>query len=225
MRVFAGFPAGRSPTVALPESIFTDLIPMIDDLAELKLTLLILWRLGRQHRQVRYVRHEDILQDKEVLSALGGGSLVDLECTLQRLVDRGTLLYTTITTGDGECGVYFANSAKGRAAVAEIGQGEWPEAVEVAGRPSIFELYHQNIGVLTPLLADELRDAERSYPPEWIEDAFREAVAMNKRSWRYVRAILERWAAEGRGDEADRRGDETDRRRYIEGEYGEFIQH
>ena len=61
-------------------------------------------------------------------------------------------------------------------------------------------LYEQNIGMLTPMIADELRDAERHYPAEWIADAFREAVELNKRSWRYVVRILERWRVEGRKD-------------------------
>ncbi|MBC7239383.1 MAG: DnaD domain protein, partial [Chloroflexi bacterium] len=68
----------------------------------------------------------------------------------------------------------------------------------VAPRPNIFELYEQNIGLLQPLLAQELEEAARDYPPEWIEDAFRIAVERNVRHWRYIRAILERWATEGR---------------------------
>ena len=48
------------------------------------------------------------------------------------------------------------------------------------------------------MIADELRDAEKNYPEQWIADAFREAVTMNKRSWRYVVRILERWRAQGK---------------------------
>ena len=69
-------------------------------------------------------------------------------------------------------------------------------------RPTIFVLYEQNIGLLTPMIADELRDAEQHFPAEWIADAFREAVLHNKRSWKYVLAILERWRTEGRGGHA-----------------------
>jgi DNA replication protein len=65
-------------------------------------------------------------------------------------------------------------------------------------RPNIFVLYEQNIGLLSPLLADELKDAADLYPPEWIEAAFREAVQHNKRKWSYIRAILRRWETEGR---------------------------
>src|SRR5438105_5231436 len=65
-------------------------------------------------------------------------------------------------------------------------------------RPNIFVLYEQNIGLLSPLLADQLKDAADQYPPEWIEAAFREAVQYNKRKWSYISAILRRWETEGR---------------------------
>ncbi|HEX9135017.1 MAG TPA: DnaD domain protein [Ktedonobacteraceae bacterium] len=65
-------------------------------------------------------------------------------------------------------------------------------------RPNIFVLYEQNIGLLSPLLADELKDAADLYPAEWIEAAFLEAVQHNKRKWSYIRAILRRWETEGR---------------------------
>ncbi len=65
-------------------------------------------------------------------------------------------------------------------------------------RPNIFVLYEQNIGLLSPLLADELKDAADQYPAEWIEAAFREAVQHNKRKWSYIRAILRRWETEGK---------------------------
>lgn len=65
-------------------------------------------------------------------------------------------------------------------------------------RPNIFVLYEQNIGLLSPLIADQLKDAAEQYPPEWIEAAFREAVQNNIRKWSYISAILRRWETEGR---------------------------
>jgi DnaD/phage-associated family protein len=74
-----------------------------------------------------------------------------------------------------------------------------PQHIQVQiERPNIFVLYEQNIGLLSPLLADELKDAADHYPVEWIEAAFREAVQHNKRKWSYIRAILRRWETEGR---------------------------
>lgn len=72
-----------------------------------------------------------------------------------------------------------------------------PMHIEVE-RPNIFVLYEQNIGLLSPMIADELKDAADHYPQDWIEAAFREAVEQNKRKWSYIRAILRRWETEGR---------------------------
>ena len=211
--------------MSLPEPVFTDLIPLIDDLAELKVTLHALWRLGQQRGKVRYLRRADLAADRTLLAGLGDDAATTLDAALARAVWRGTLLKVAAAIGDETEELYFANTARGRAAVEAIARGEWPAELEPAARPNIFTLYEQNIGLLTPLIADELREAEREYPAEWIEDAFREAVALNKRSWKYIRAILERWRTEGRADETGRRGRERDRRRYIKGKYGEYIEH
>lgn len=58
-------------------------------------------------------------------------------------------------------------------------------------RPNIFKLYEQNIGTLAPLLIDELKEAEKQYPQDWIEAAFQTAVTADARNWRYIRAVLE----------------------------------
>ncbi|NCC35610.1 MAG: DnaD domain protein, partial [Chloroflexia bacterium] len=79
--------------------------------------------------------------------------------------------------------------------------------------------YEQNIGLVTPMLIDELREAEERYPREWIEEAMREAVRSNARSWRYIRKVLERWAANGRQDAADRAERPIDIEKYTSGEF------
>ena len=92
------------------------------------------------------------------------------------------------------------------------------------GEPGV-KLKGEVVVVIAPLIAEELRDAEKTYPADWIEEAFRIAVEHNARRWRYVRSILERWAAEGKDREKASRGPEEDRRRYIEGKYAEYIEH
>ena len=66
---------------------------------------------------------------------------------------------------------------------------------------NVYALYEATIGPITPQIADALAEAEGLYPPAWIEDAFREAAELNKRSWRYIQRILERWDDEGRDDD------------------------
>ncbi len=85
-----------------------------------------------------------------------------------------------------------------RGYIASRGPDKYHDIKVQIERPNIFVLYEQNIGLLSPLLADQLIEAEKQYPHEWIEDAFREAVQRNKRNWSYIRAILRRWETEGR---------------------------
>ena len=47
------------------------------------------------------------------------------------------------------------------------------------------------------MIADTLREAEKIYPPEWVEEAMKIAVQNNIRRWRYVEAILKSWKEEG----------------------------
>jgi DnaD/phage-associated family protein len=88
-------------------------------------------------------------------------------------------------------------------------------------RSSIFALYESLIGTMSPLIADELAEAERLYPAEWLEAAFREAAAQNARSWRYVSRILERWAIEGPDHATTERSAADDR--YFRGKYGQIL--
>ena len=57
-------------------------------------------------------------------------------------------------------------------------------------KPNIYRLYEENIGPLTPLIAEDLRAARSEYPEPWIEEAFHLAVQRNARSWRYIDTIL-----------------------------------
>jgi DnaD/phage-associated family protein len=171
---------------------------------------------------VRYLRRRDLESDQVLRASLGEAPDEALRSALERAVERGTLLHISNTMDGTTDDLYFANTPKGRAAVESIARGEWPDDLESAGRPNIFTLFEQNIGMLTPLIAEELREAEETYPAEWIEEAFREAVRLNKRNWKYIRAILERWSTEGKVDRKDRR---EGRRRDIDGKYAEYIKH
>ncbi len=222
---FAGFPGGRLRLAAVPDMFFSELLPAIDDLAELKLTLHVIWRLQRLAREPRYLALSELRGDAGLLAGLGTAEA--LEQALARAVTRESLLRLEDPEG-GEAWL-FLNSQQGRAGFEAALRGEvrleggapGGEPRLAAPRPNIYQLYQQNIGLLQPLIADQLRDAEATYPPEWLEEAFRIAVERNKRNWGYVRGILERWAREGK-DSGER--PEGDRQRYIRGRYGDRIE-
>ena len=224
---FSGFAEGKAAVTRLPDALFTELTPRIDDLAELQITLLVLWRLAQQRAEVApWITEVELLADPLVQEALGAeATATALSHALGRCVARGSLIRVLWRRADGvEEARYLANGPRGRMAAEAMRRGVLPRKARATERPNIFTLYEQNIGPLTALLSEDLREAEAAFPAAWIEDAFREAVRLNKRNWKYIRAILERWETEGR-DESDRRDSEADGRRYVEGEFADFIQH
>lgn len=212
IRPFAGLPDCRVATVALPSLLFSELLADCDDLAELKVTLHIFWSLARRPRRFPGMRLDELQRDpllRHSLSILGGNPTDALEGALARAVARGSLLRVQGQRKGHEETWFFTNSPKGRDAVERLTRGEEEFEPTVGStfegtppaRRSIFALYEQNVGLVQPIIAQELIEAEQTYPAAWIEDAFRIAAERNVRNWRYVRAILERWAAEGKDDE------------------------
>jgi DNA replication protein len=224
MKGFAGFPEGPVRMTPVPATFFSEILPVVDHLGELKLTLYALWKLSQQEGPYRFLTLRDLRQDAALLEMMEGEKA--LGDALERAVARGTLL--AVRSADGVDAWYFLNSPRGKVAAEGLARGQWkpdsvPPHVARLERPNIFALYEQNIGILTPMMAEILRDAEKEYPAGWIEEAMRIAVEHNARSWKYIAAILERWKTEGRG--AKKTSAEDERRRYIEGEYADFIEH
>lgn len=242
MHPFSGFPAGKQPLVKVPNAFWTELLPAINDLTELKVTLHCLWLLTQKQGELRYTRLAEIAADDRFMVGLAAGpeeALTALRRGLELAESRGTLLRVQVRASGSDEQWYFLNSELGRAAVGRIRRGELagladllPEDISLqTQRPHIFLLYEQNIGLIQPMLAEELRDAERTYPQNWLEEAFRIAVELNVRNWKYVRTILERWRAEGKDHGSDKRDAAQDdsyealKRRYVPEGYEDIIIH
>jgi DNA replication protein len=195
MKKFTGFSDSETFT-PVPESFFRQLLDEIAEADELKVTLHALWRFEHMESRLRFLREQDFA---EVVPHPGPA--------LEKAVQRGSLLLVR----KDAAALYFLNSPRGRAAAEAFAKGQWdaPEGVTATNpppeRPNIYKLYEENIGPLTPLLADTLKDAEQTYPPEWVADALEIAVKTNKRNWKYVEAILRRWKEEGHAKKQDRR--------------------
>jgi DnaD/phage-associated family protein len=233
MKGFPGFPDGKLRLTQVPNLFFSNLLPIIDNLSELKVTLYAFWALAHKEGQVRFLRLADFLSDEQFMKGMGPTVTLAaqaLEDGLERAVARATFLHISVEGADGKTDLYFLNTEKGRAAVDGITRGEWrpnpDEDVPVTlmiERPNIFVLYEQNIGPLTPMIADQLRDAEQLYPPSWIEEAIEVAVTNNARNWRYVQSILERWRQEGKKDGISRRDSQKELRQQIPDEFRDII--
>jgi DnaD/phage-associated family protein len=234
MEAFKGFPAGKVRFTRIPAPFYTELLPLIDDLNELKVTLYALWKLDRMEGEQRYLQLEDFSEDAIFMEGLGPdakASQQNLSDGLQRAVKRGALLQGELELDGAARTFFFLNSGKGRKMLQALKDGDWRPSGETRypielsqERSNLFTLYERHIGPVTPLLADALKDAEREYPLEWLEDAIRIAVENNARAWSYVEAILTRWKQKGRDERRTEGDSEKDRRKYYESKYSDSLE-
>lgn len=221
MSKFQGFNDSETFT-PIPDSFFRQLLPEVEDLDELKVTLHAVWRIANMEGPVHYLREGDF---SDCLPAQAGKrSSSRLASALKKAVDHSSLI---AVEGNKEI-LYFLNSPRGRAAAEAFSKGQWqPDAggtsAALPGRPNIFKLYEENIGLLTPLVADALKDAEQTYPPAWVAEALEIAVLQNKRNWKYVEAILKRWKEEGHAKKQDRRDVDETRGRDVTRKVEDFL--
>jgi DNA replication protein len=208
MPTFNGFTSSETFT-SVPDSFLRNLLPEINDADELRATLHAIWRIEHMEGPVRFLRRVDF-------GAFAAGA--------DKAVERGTLLKV-----ENEAGEFFClNSPRGRVSVDAIQSGKFdPSNIQNAPpveRSNIFKLYEENIGALTPLIADMLREAEKEYPGMWFEEAFGIAVAKNARHWRFVEAVLKRWKEKGKDERKNQQDAVKDFKRYTEGEFSEYLE-
>ena len=222
MTPFDGFP-DNSEYTQVPNLLFGQTLEEIDDPLALKCFLRVLWLHSHKKSSPAILTKNELMADEtliNVVSTPGTSTEAALGGALDRNVGLGLLLQMRVDSARGVFDVYVPNTQKGRQDAQElkdtrpdVSVTDVPAAVH---RPKIFRLYEECIGIITPMIAELLKDAEQEYPVAWIEQAFREAVAGNKRSWRYIEAILKRWKTEGRDDgEPWRHSEKIDAREWI----------
>ena len=222
----AEYSGGSAPPV--PASMLARLISDVWDPIEVKVVLSVAI-MGGTSEPVR----ESFLIEEPTLrhGARADGSDRDVSLRLQEGLDRAIVRGLVLRLLD-ETGTRWLllgtdeNQRTARAPIATPADISPPwHGTLILERPSIFTMYEQNIGLVTPIIADRLVDALERYPETWIEDAIGESVNYNRRNWRYIQRILENWAAEGRNDEADRRGAQGDitREKHLHGKYSHLF--
>ena len=233
MEQFKGFPAKMEFT-PLPNLFFSRLLSQITDMTELKTTLHVLAMLYRKRGYPRFVTYRELSGNTSLMSSFRGVAKQPdevLRSALEVATQRGTIIHVVLDRDGVPEDIYFLNTESDRQIAAKIQNGE----LKLSGlkpreqtyveeeRPDIFTLYEENIGMLTPMIAEELREAEKLYPEAWIRDAIKEAVNQNIRKKSYILAILERWSVEGKSDGTYQRDSKKGPDKYIKGKYGHMV--
>lgn len=200
-----------SSSIPIPREFLCERIALIDDPTELHVTLAV-FRLAADFGSSPPAVREDLVLDDPVLARTfhedrrSSRLSQRIRRGLQYATARESVIQVVLSTESQEERWYIPASDENRAGLARImnEQEAWPVAgtssVIVAAAPSVYSLYEKNIGMLTPLLTDQIENALDLYPLAWIEDAIQEAVNYNKRNWRYILRVLESWNVNGRGE-------------------------
>jgi DnaD/phage-associated family protein len=210
-------------------------MPHISDIAELKTTLHVFMSIYSKKGYPRFVSFGELLNNTNLMQCfnqMGNSSKEILSNALESAVKRGTLLHLP-AKANYIADIYFLNTLADRKAMDRVINGklnlpDFESKIEsipqMEDSPDIYTLYEENIGMLTPIIAEELKEAEKLYPYTWIRDAVNIAVTQNKRKWNYISTILERWSTEGRDNGAYRRDSKKeDPDKYIKGKYGHMV--
>ena len=234
---FKGFPP-RPEVTPLPNIFFSEVLPRMQSMAEIKVVMQVFFLLSRKKGYPRFISLEELDNDPVLARGLGSPGANVREVIAAALADaagHGILLHIPVEVEGRPDEAYFINNEAERETIAKIRDGKLKivkvavrktEAAPVQQPSDIYNLYEQNIGLLTPIMAEELQEAEHRYPQEWIQEAFRIALRANVRNWKYINGILKRWEREGKSDGEPVRDHrpERDPDKYIRGKYGHMVQ-
>lgn len=224
MKTFAGFPKLMDFT-PIPTIFFSTIMPEIEDVLELKVLLATVAILYHRKGYPKYIGLSELEADPLLVANLKNKGRDYLKGCVDRAVQNNILI--EVLAKDGEP-VYLLNTEANRHVIDKIGEIRTPDFIlknptaEAGLEDDIFTLYEENIGLLTPIVCDELAAAEKIYPRAWIKEAIAEAVSLNKRNWRYISRILENWATQGK-DGTTKRDPKEDRDKYTRGKYGHTV--
>lgn len=206
MNKFEGIPAGRLGFTSVPNLLFSEWLPAAQGLAEVKVVLHLFYLLSQRKGNPRFVTFHELCEDITLM-----GSLTFRKDELKRGLDAGVKSGALLKSDHENTTWYFFNTPESRIALEKIDEGELKLMSDVQSTnditkpvPNIFKIYEQQIGGLTPMIVEELKEAESEYPPEAILDAFRIAAENNVRSWKYVSKILLNWARENKNETTER---------------------
>lgn len=211
----------NSEVTPIPNSFFSHVLPELKDPDEVRVVLHAFFAIRCKRVFPRFVSRAELLSDEPLRAGLGQ----EPEARIQRAI-QGTLASGVLISIEGSGDTFlFINDEQGRRSAARIRAGELaipaPEptsALPQVEPESLLDLYEANFGALTPLIAEQIAEAQQRFPAQWLPKAMRQAISANVRRWNYVLAILERWQNEGIDvDEETGRDPESDRlwERYV----------
>lgn len=211
----------NSEVTPIPNGFFSHVLPELKDADQVRVILHAFYAIRCKRVFPRFVTRRELTSNEPLLVGLGE----DGPARVERAIDGALAQQVLVSVQTTAETLLFINDEQGRRSATRVRAGELsvapaapPEPLPAGEGGTLVELYEANFGALTPLIAEQIADAQQHYPAEWLPKAMKLAVAANVRRWNYVMAILDRWQNEGIDvDEETGRDPESDRlwQRYV----------
>ena len=172
-------------------------IKRINDLDTLKCMLRILDIVAKANDAMTIpIQQKTLLKDALLLNYLGKPN--EIMKALQNALQLGLLSQHVDSDDEIEYTLIYSDTVNCNQNQSRTANDHNRHDKNTLASTSIFKIYEENIGLVTPLVAESLAEAEKRYSSQWIVEAFKLATTRNKRSWAYISRILERWFIEGK---------------------------
>lgn len=183
-------------TFSIPNQVVTELFLCLDNVASIKFFLYTLYRFQAEKQRIQFVTLSQVEKSESIQDIIGAETKI--EEVLDDLIRTGAFVSAKGIYRNKEDRLFFLNNARGRESVRAIEAGDWipksnTDFNTVIERPSVYQLYEDNLGSLTPMIVEMLDDALEDYSYQWIQEAIKVAIKKEARNWAYVEAILKRW--------------------------------
>ncbi len=195
---------GETAGTRLPDALFRRILPALSEPDEFRVTLHLYWLLSGRSGGNAAVSLRQLQGDRQLIVGLRIKSETGyrrLRVALEAAVQHRNLL----VLGTGDESVYLLNTPIGRREFERMRQGgllQRPVPQRLLLRPEqvwrtpVLQLYEQQVGSLTATVAGELEQLVQRHGDAAVAAAIDEAVAREKRSWAYIRSIIERGEVE-----------------------------
>ncbi len=190
------------PVTRVPNAILGELIAEIKDADLICLILRAIWMLERQRGYPKSIDFDRLRNDRVL--ALRFEKSADFDAALRSCVELGvfavareqhphTIMLNTVSARRHD------QSAK-TVSKPDDSVGGWENKATFAEdlpTDDAFRAYEENIGILSPIIRENITAALQDFTDEDISQAIRIAVENEVRSWSFVAGILRRWARDG----------------------------
>jgi DnaD/phage-associated family protein len=188
--------------ILFPKNFFIDLLPNFENVDELKVYIFLVWLHNKKDFVLQKVT-ENFFISQAKQEGLLSGNIENLKAAIHACVKKELIVEINLPESDETLlvlntpvyNIMFEKLFAGELNLNNLFLSKSPKNQEDA---NIFKLYEENIGLITPIMAEILKEDEEKFPISWIYDAVKIAVERNIRNWKYVQAILESWLKEGK---------------------------